>query len=126
MVVSTGMCDMETVKTAYETVKALNPNFCILQCTSTYPLVPSDVHLKCIERYRKEFPDIPIGYSGHEEGVFISVAAVALGAKVRGRGNKLNGFNAITKGRYGQRLTEHNSHNRLEEVNVDVRIYSTI
>ncbi|XP_069544075.1 sialic acid synthase-like, partial [Brachyistius frenatus] len=32
--------------------------------------------------YQKEFPDIPIGYSGHESGINISVAAVALGAKV--------------------------------------------
>ena len=82
MVVSTGMCDIATVRSAYETVKAINPNFCILQCTSTYPLHPADVHLKCIELYKREFPDIPIGYSGHEDGVFISIAAVALGAKV--------------------------------------------
>ncbi|KAF4094850.1 hypothetical protein G5714_023928 [Onychostoma macrolepis] len=31
---------------------------------------------------QKEFPDIPIGYSGHETGIHVSVAAVALGAKV--------------------------------------------
>ena len=83
MVVSTGMCDLPTVRKAYETVKPLNSNFCILQCTSTYPLRPADVHLKCIELYRREFPDIPIGYSGHEDGIFISIAAVACGAKVR-------------------------------------------
>lgn len=34
------------------------------------------------QEYQKEFPDIPIGYSGHESGVSISVAAVALGAKI--------------------------------------------
>lgn len=34
------------------------------------------------QKYQKEFPDIPIGYSGHESGISISVAAVALGAKV--------------------------------------------
>jgi hypothetical protein len=32
--------------------------------------------------YKQEFPDIPIGYSGHELGSAISVAAVALGAQV--------------------------------------------
>lgn len=35
-----------------------------------------------LQEYQKEFPDIPIGYSGHESGIHISVAAVALGAKV--------------------------------------------
>ncbi|TSN95670.1 Sialic acid synthase [Bagarius yarrelli] len=32
--------------------------------------------------YQKEFPEIPIGYSGHEMGISISLAAVAMGAKV--------------------------------------------
>ncbi|XP_060768157.1 sialic acid synthase-like [Neoarius graeffei] len=35
-----------------------------------------------VQEYQKEFPDIPIGYSGHESGISVSVAAVALGAKV--------------------------------------------
>ncbi|XP_012493719.1 PREDICTED: sialic acid synthase [Propithecus coquereli] len=35
-----------------------------------------------IFEYQKVFPDIPVGYSGHETGIAISVAAVALGAKV--------------------------------------------
>ena len=34
------------------------------------------------QEYQKEFPDIPIGYSGHESGISITVAAVAMGAKV--------------------------------------------
>uniref|UniRef100_A0A2K6G9V5 N-acetylneuraminate synthase n=1 Tax=Propithecus coquereli TaxID=379532 RepID=A0A2K6G9V5_PROCO len=34
------------------------------------------------KEYQKVFPDIPVGYSGHETGIAISVAAVALGAKV--------------------------------------------
>eukprot|EP00064_Thunnus_orientalis_P019178 superscaffoldBa00004681_g19292 len=38
--------------------------------------------IKMAKEYQKEFPDIPIGYSGHESGISISVAAVALGAKV--------------------------------------------
>ena len=38
--------------------------------------------LSILKEYQKLFPDIPIGYSGHETGIAISVAAVALGAKV--------------------------------------------
>ncbi|KAF4798590.1 hypothetical protein TURU_062608 [Turdus rufiventris] len=34
------------------------------------------------QAYQSAFPDIPIGYSGHETGIAISVAAVAMGAKV--------------------------------------------
>ncbi|KAG8535872.1 hypothetical protein GDO81_027563, partial [Engystomops pustulosus] len=32
--------------------------------------------------FKSAFPDIPIGYSGHENGIAITVAAIALGAKV--------------------------------------------
>ncbi|KAB0405777.1 hypothetical protein E2I00_003492 [Balaenoptera physalus] len=82
MVISSGMQSMDTMKQVYQIVKPLNPNFCFLQCTSAYPLQPEDVNLRVISEYQKLFPDIPIGYSGHETGIVISVAAVALGAKV--------------------------------------------
>ncbi|XP_061536185.1 sialic acid synthase-like [Phycodurus eques] len=82
MVVSSGMQSIETMRRVYKTVKKHNQNFVILQCTSTYPLDPKDVNLRVITEFQKEFPDIPIGYSGHESGISISVAAVALGAKV--------------------------------------------
>ncbi|XP_074137936.1 N-acetylneuraminate-9-phosphate synthase [Sminthopsis crassicaudata] len=82
MVISSGMQSMDTMKQVYNIVKPINPNFCILQCTSAYPLLPEDVNLRVITEYQKAFPDIPIGYSGHETGIMVSVAAVALGAKV--------------------------------------------
>ncbi|KAM4809030.1 N-acetylneuraminate-9-phosphate synthase [Rhinophrynus dorsalis] len=82
MVISSGMQSMDTMRRVYELVKPINPNFCILQCTSTYPLLPEDVNLRIIQTYQSAFPDIPIGYSGHESGVAITLAAVAMGAKV--------------------------------------------
>ncbi|KAM4603593.1 N-acetylneuraminate-9-phosphate synthase-like [Polymixia lowei] len=82
MVVSSGMQSMETMRRVYQTVKEHNQNFTILQCTSTYPLEAEDVNLRIITEYQKEFPDIPIGYSGHERGIYITVAAVGMGAKV--------------------------------------------
>uniref|UniRef100_H3AN25 N-acetylneuraminate synthase n=1 Tax=Latimeria chalumnae TaxID=7897 RepID=H3AN25_LATCH len=47
MVISSGMQSMETMRRVYQTVKPLNPNFCILQCTA-YPLEPEDVNLRII------------------------------------------------------------------------------
>ncbi|XP_063963547.1 sialic acid synthase-like [Lytechinus pictus] len=82
MVVSSGMQSMETMTRVYETCKKYNDKFCILQCTSAYPLHPEDVHLRIIQVFQEVFPDIPIGYSGHEGGLSITLAAVALGAKV--------------------------------------------
>jgi sialic acid synthase SpsE len=56
----------------------------LLHCVSAYPTPAQDINLRVIETYKREFPDIPIGYSGHELGTAISLAAVAMGAQVRG------------------------------------------
>uniref|UniRef100_A0A3P8N6U0 N-acetylneuraminate-9-phosphate synthase n=1 Tax=Astatotilapia calliptera TaxID=8154 RepID=A0A3P8N6U0_ASTCA len=82
MVISTGMQSMETIRRVYKTVKEHNHKFTLLQCTSAYPLDPKEVNLSVIRKYQEEFPDVPIGYSGHEKGIYITVAAVAMGAKV--------------------------------------------
>ncbi|KAM4025905.1 LOW QUALITY PROTEIN: N-acetylneuraminate-9-phosphate synthase-like [Anomaloglossus baeobatrachus] len=82
MVISSGMQSMDTMRRVYELVKPINPNFCFLQCTSAYPLLPEDSNLRIIQEFKSVFPDIPIGYSGHESGIAVTVAAVAMGAKV--------------------------------------------
>ena len=76
------MQDMSTVEKMYHTLKANNATFSLLHCVSAYPTPPEEVNLCVITKYKELFPDIPIGYSGHELGTGISVAAVALGAKV--------------------------------------------
>lgn len=82
MIISSGMQTMETMREVYSLVKPINDKICFLQCTSCYPTSPEDVHLRVVQSYLKEFPDIPVGYSGHESGISISIAAVALGAKL--------------------------------------------
>ena len=82
MILSTGMADMKMVQAAYSQVNQLNNQIAILQCTSTYPSAFSEVHLKVLQTYIKEFPNAVIGYSGHEQGIAIPPAAVALGAKI--------------------------------------------
>ncbi len=80
IILSTGMADLEMVKAAYTTVKKWNNQIAILQCTSTYPTEFSELHLNVLHTFKKEFPEAVIGYSGHELGIAIPSAAVALGA----------------------------------------------
>jgi sialic acid synthase len=82
MIISTGMSNMETVKKAYNLVSTYNDKIIILQCTSTYPTSPHEINLNVIKTYKKQFPDAVIGYSGHENGISISLAAVVMGASV--------------------------------------------
>ncbi len=78
IIISTGMSTMEQIRKA---VKAVGEeNLVIMHCTSTYPCEPEELNLKMIETLRKEFPDTPIGYSGHEVGLVPSAIAVSLGA----------------------------------------------
>ncbi|XP_076258459.1 N-acetylneuraminic acid synthase isoform X3 [Rhynchophorus ferrugineus] len=82
LVISTGMVGFKTVQSIYDLVSCYHKNFVLLHCTSAYPTLDEDVHLRVLKLYMKEFPDIPIGYSGHELGIHITTCAVALGAKV--------------------------------------------
>uniref|UniRef100_A0A1B6E5H8 N-acetylneuraminate-9-phosphate synthase n=1 Tax=Clastoptera arizonana TaxID=38151 RepID=A0A1B6E5H8_9HEMI len=82
LIISTGMQNIESVRKIYHTVKEVHMNFCILHCVSAYPTPPSEINLRVLTNFQQEFLDIPIGYSGHEIGSAISIAAVAMGAKI--------------------------------------------
>ncbi|CAG2165475.1 unnamed protein product [Oppiella nova] len=80
--VSTGMHDLEVVKTVYNLITPINKRLCLLHCVSAYPTPFEDINLQVITDYKNLFPSAVIGYSGHELGTEVSVGAVALGAKV--------------------------------------------
>ena len=80
IIMSTGMSTMEEIKKAH---KILNSNpLAILHTTSTYPCPPEELNLNMIKTLINEFPNNPIGYSGHESGLSTSIAAAVLGAKI--------------------------------------------
>jgi N-acetylneuraminate synthase len=78
VIVSTGMSTMDQIRLAVNTVGA--NELVVMHCTSTYPCEPAELNLKMVQTLRDEFPDTPIGYSGHEVGLVPSAIAVALGA----------------------------------------------
>ena len=82
MLVSTGGATLKDVKRAYETIMPINPNLCILQCTSSYPAEPEDMNLKVIETYSDTFQDIIIGLSDHQNGIAMALVGYVLGARV--------------------------------------------
>jgi N-acetylneuraminate synthase len=72
---------MSTMEQIHQGVKmAGEKDLVLMHCTSTYPCEPEELNLKMVETLRHEFPNIPIGYSGHEVGLVPSSVAVALGA----------------------------------------------
>lgn len=80
LIISTGMRNQETIERIYSLMDD-NP-FGLLHCVSAYPTAPEDANLQFIREYQNNFPKAIIGYSGHEVGQTISLAAIAMGAKI--------------------------------------------
>lgn len=78
IILSTGMSTIEQIDTAVEILGT--DSLVILHATSTYPLPPEEANLRMIQTLKDRY-GVPVGYSGHEPGLQISIAAVALGAQ---------------------------------------------
>jgi N-acetylneuraminate synthase/sialic acid synthase len=82
MIISTGGATLEDARRAYDAIMPINTNLCILQCTSGYPSPYEELNLRVIETFAKAFPDVVIGFSGHDAGIAMPLVAFMLGARV--------------------------------------------
>ncbi|MEY9103855.1 MULTISPECIES: N-acetylneuraminate synthase family protein [Bradyrhizobium] len=80
LIVSTGMSTTDEIKAAAKFLDDRNASYVLLHCQSTYPAALHNIHLRFMETLREIHP--VVGYSGHERGIAVSTAAVALGAVV--------------------------------------------
>ena len=76
--ISTGMSTKANIDDAVRIFKKNNCSFELMHCVSTYPIKPEDANLITINQLKKEY-GCNVGYSGHENGVVISLAAMMLG-----------------------------------------------
>jgi sialic acid synthase SpsE/sugar phosphate isomerase/epimerase len=81
MICSTGMSTDAEIKQSINLLRRHGAQFALLQCNSTYPAPFKDINLRYMERLRAA-GDCPVGYSSHDRGINISVAAVTLGASI--------------------------------------------
>ena len=77
--ISTGMSYMQNISDAVKIFKTNKCKFELMHCVSTYPMRDNDANLKMINKLKNKFK-CNVGYSGHENGIAISVAAATLGA----------------------------------------------
>jgi N-acetylneuraminate synthase/sialic acid synthase len=82
VVFSTGGGTLEDVQRAHETLAEVNNEVAILQCTAGYPASWEELDLRVIGTYRELFPETVIGFSSHDNGISMPVAAYVLGARV--------------------------------------------
>ncbi len=82
IIMSTGMSTVDEVRDAIKVLKDNGSgNITLLHCTTDYPTPYEAVNLNAMKTLEKEF-GLPVGYSDHTNGIEVSVAAVAMGAKV--------------------------------------------
>ncbi len=80
IIISTGMSTQKEVDDAISFLS--DTQLAVLHCVSTYPTPTSELNLNVIKTFQSKYPNIIIGYSGHETGLSTTYAAVALGAKI--------------------------------------------
>ena len=77
--ISTGMSTLEQIDKVVEIFKDHGCSFELMHCNSTYPMQLQDANLRVMHTLQKRY-NCNVGYSGHETGIIISCAAVAIGA----------------------------------------------
>jgi len=77
--ISTGMSTYDNIQSAVDIFQEAQCPFELMHTVSTYPMKDTDANLKAIQKLREKFK-CEVGYSGHEVGLTVSIAAAALGA----------------------------------------------
>ncbi len=82
VIMSTGMASISELAESVEILRRGGvKDLVLLKCTSTYPATPENTNIMTIPHMQQLF-DCPVGLSDHTMGTGVSVAAVALGARV--------------------------------------------
>jgi N-acetylneuraminate synthase len=76
--ISTGMSTMKNISDAVKIFRKKKCSFELMHCVSTYPMDDETANLNVINTLKKKFK-CNVGYSGHESGLAISLAASAFG-----------------------------------------------
>lgn len=80
LIISTGATEWDEIEDLVSVVKETgNENLTLLVCTSSYPAMAADAHLRRMLEIREKL-NVKVGVSDHTLGIGVSLAAVGLGA----------------------------------------------
>ncbi len=82
LLLSTGGANIDDIDRAIETIRPINQQLAIMQCTAAYPCETEDLNLQVITTLRERYPDYVIGLSDHQNGISMALVAYMLGARV--------------------------------------------
>ena len=82
VIFSTGGATLDDVRRAHDALAEVNDQVAVLQCTAGYPAEWAELDLRVIATYRDLFPEAVVGFSSHDNGISMPVAAFVLGARI--------------------------------------------
>lgn len=80
ILLSSGMSTFKDIDDAVELIKKNGNDFCIFQCTTSYPCNPEDIGYNLLGEIKNRY-NCHVGLSDHSGTIFPSLASIALGAK---------------------------------------------
>lgn len=81
-IISTGATEFSEIESLVKVFKSTgNSELTLLVCTSSYPAEPAEAHIHRLKTLTESF-DVKVGLSDHSLGIGVSIAAIALGARV--------------------------------------------
>lgn len=78
MLCSTGGC----TRTDVERLHAWAPRAMLLHCTASYPTAWEELNLRFLEVMRTLWPEVPLGWSSHDNGIAMAIVAYCHGARL--------------------------------------------
>lgn len=81
LICSTGMSNDAEIMESVDLLRKLGAQFALLHCNSTYPAPFRDINLRYMDKLRS-LGECPVGYSSHDRGFHVPIAAVSLGANI--------------------------------------------
>ena len=83
LILSTGGGTMDDIDRAVSVILKHTDQLAILHCTAAYPVHDhGELNLRVISALRVRYPNLVIGWSGHDTGIAMSVIAYTLGARI--------------------------------------------
>ena len=73
------MSTLDEIDHAVDIIRKNKVPFCLMHAVSSYPTDDKDINFKVIRTLQERY-DCPVGYSGHERGVGLTVSSIAFGA----------------------------------------------
>ncbi len=81
LICSTGMTTEVEIRESVALLRTAGAQYALLHCNSTYPAPFKDLNLRYMANLR-QLGECSVGYSSHDRGINIAVAAVTLGANI--------------------------------------------